>query len=192
MRTNGIVPMLGINASFFSIATGIPMGHVITDGVVTSKDNRTLPGVGFGADGSAFLEDLTIETSVMFGEDYVLQIPHINKLISKDTQMVTLFTRDFGDNTGTQTKTINVVLENLSDKVRIGQEFTATVKEIVASDSPVPINDGEMVISVNEKGNQWAITLINSMISGEELTIKTTATSEKPWCVSLTAPTRNI
>ncbi len=179
MRKNGMVPMLGINASFFSLTTGIPMGHVITDGVVTSKDNRTLSGVGFSADGEAFVEDMTIETSVMFGEDYVLQIPHINKLISKETQMVTLFTSDFGDKTGTQTKTINVILENVSDKVRVGQEFTATVKEIVTTDLPVSINEGEMIISVNENGNQWAISLINAMQAGEELTIKTTATSEK-------------
>ncbi len=179
MRENGMVPMLGINASFFSLTTGIPMGHVITDGVVTSKDNRTLSGVGFDADGNAFIEDLTIETSVMFGEHYVLQIPHINKLISKETQMVTLFTSDFGDKTGTETKTLNVILENVTDNVRVGQEFTATVKDIVTSDLPVKINDGEMVISVNENGNQWGITLINAMKIGEELTIKTTATSEK-------------
>lgn len=179
MRKNDMVPMLGINASFFSLATGIPMGHIITDGVVTSKDNRTLQGVGFTSDGNAFLEELTIETSVMFGEDYVLQIPHINKLISKDTQMVTLFTKDFGDKTGVETKTINVVLENVTDKVRIGQEFSATVKEIIVSDEPVLINDGEMIISVNENGNKWAITLINGMQIGEELRIKTTATSEK-------------
>ena len=179
MRENSMMPMIGINASFFSLTTGIPMGHVITDGVVTSKDNRTLAGVGFNSDGTAFVEDLTIETSVMFGEDYVLQIPHINKLISKETQMATLFTKDFGDKIGTETNTVNVILENVTDDVRIGQEFTATVKEIVTSDIPVAINDGEMVISVNVNGNQWAITLINAMKVGEELTIKTTATSEK-------------
>ena len=149
MRENGMVPMLGINASFFSVATGIPMGHVITDGVVTSKDNRTLAGVGFEADGTAFVEDLCIETSVSFGEDYILQIPHINKLISKDTQMTTLFTKDFGDKTGVETQTINVILENVTDDVRIGQEFTATVKEVVTTELPLTINENEMVISVN-------------------------------------------
>ncbi len=179
MQDNGMVPMLGINASFFSLSTGIPMGHVITDGVVTSKDDRTLPGVGFMADGTAFIEDLCIETSVSFGEDYVLQIPHINKFISKEIQMATLYTSDFGDKTGTDTKTINVVLENLSDEMKIGKEFTCTVKEIVTSDSPLAINEGEMIISVNAAGNQWAITLINAMQVGEVLTVKTTATSEK-------------
>ena len=178
MQKNSMVPMLGINASFFSFTTGIPMGHVITDGVVTSKDNRTLAGVGFKADGTAFIEDLCIETSVSFGEDYVLQIPHINKFISKETQITTLYTSDFGDKTGTSTKTINVILENVTDEVKIGKEFTCTVKEIVTSDLPLAINDGEMIISVNTAGNQWAITLINAMRVGEELTFKTTATSQ--------------
>ena len=179
MKQNGMVPMLGINASFFSLSTGIPMGHVITDGVVTSKDNRNLQGVGFMKDGTAFVEDLCIETTVSFGEDYVLQIPHINKLISKETQMVTLYTSDFGEKTGTQTNTINVVLENVTDELKIGGEFTCTVKEIVTSDAPLLINENEMIISVNSLGNQWGITLINAMQVGEELTVKTTATSEK-------------
>lgn len=178
MQKNSMVPMLGINASFFSLTTGIPMGHVITDGVVTSKDNRTLAGVGFKADGTAFIEDLCIETSVSFGEDYVLQIPHINKFIAKETQIATLYTSDFGDKTGTSTQTLNVIIENVSDKLKIGSEFTCTVKEIVTSDLPLAINDGEMIISVNTAGNQWAITLINAMQVGEELTFKTTANLE--------------
>ncbi|MBP3491145.1 hypothetical protein J6K35_04705, partial [bacterium] len=153
MQKNGMVPMLGINASFFSLSTGIPMGHVITDGVVTSKDNRTLPGVGFKADGTAFIEDLCIETSVSFGEDYVLQIPHINKFIAPETQMATLYTSDFGEKTGTSTQTINVILDSGESKIKIGEEFTCAVKEIVTSDLPLIINDGEMIISVNTAGN---------------------------------------
>lgn len=183
MDKNSLVPMLGINASFFSFSTGIPMGHVITDGVVTSKDDRTLPGVGFRADGTAFIDDLLIETVIHFGEDYVLQVPHINKFISDETQMLTLYTPDFGDETGTDTQTLNVILENITDSVRIGKELRCTVKEVVTSDTPVALNDGEMVLCVNTSGNQWAITLINAMQRGEELTIKTTANSDK-WNVA--------
>ncbi len=183
MDKNSLVPMLGINASFFSFSTGIPMGHVITDGVVTSKDDRTLPGVGFRSDGTAFIDDLLIETVIRFGDDYVLQVPHINKFISDETQMLTLYTSDFGDETGTDTQTLNVILENITDSVRIGKELRCTVKEVVTSDTPVALNDDEMVLCVNTSGNQWAITLMNAMYSGEELTIKTTASSDK-WNVA--------
>ena len=178
MKNNEMVPMIGINASYFSFQTGIPMGHVITDGTVTSKDNRTLPGIGFKSDSTAFIEDMYIETNAEFGEAYQLQIPHINKLISPETQMLTLFTPDFGKETGVTTETLNVILENVSDKVRVGSEFTCTVGEIFTSDKPVELKQGQYVLSVNTKGNQWAITLINTMYKGEEIRVKTTAGNE--------------
>lgn len=178
MKKNEMVPMIGINASYFSFQTGIPMGHVITDGVVTSKDNRTLPGIGFKSDSTAFIEDMYIETNAQFGENYQLQIPHINKQIAPETQMLTLFTPDFGDKTGVTTETLNVILENVSDKVRVGSEFTCTVGKVFTSDKPVEIKEGQYVLSVNTKGNQWAITLINTMYEGEEIRVKTTAGNE--------------
>lgn len=178
MKNNEMVPMIGINASYFSFQTGIPMGHVITDGTVTSKDNRTLPGIGFKSDSTAFIEDMYIETNAEFGEAYQLQIPHINKLISPETQMLTLFTPDFGKETGVTTETLNVILENVSDKVRVGSEFTCTVGEIFTSDKPVELKQGQYVLSVNTKGNQWAITLINTMYKGEEIRVKTAAGNE--------------
>ena len=124
MKNNEMVPMIGINASYFSFQTGIPMGHVITDGTVTSKDNRTLPGIGFKSDLTAFIEDMYIETNAEFGEAYQLQIPHINKLISPETQMLTLFTPDFGKETGVTTETLNVILENVSDGQYYGRSGT--------------------------------------------------------------------
>lgn len=178
MKNNNMVPMLGINASYFSFQTGIPMGHVITDGVVTSKDNRTLVGIGFRKDSTAFIENMYIETNATFGENYVLQIPHINKFISADTQMLTLFTPDFGKKTGTSTETFNVVLENVTDKVRIGAEFDCTIGKVFKSNEPVDIKDGQYILSVNTSGNQWAITLMNEMREGEKITIKTTAGNE--------------
>ena len=179
MNKNNMIPMIGINASFFSFETGIPMGHVITDGTVTSKDNRTLPAIGFGEDGKGFIDDLAIVTTASFGEKYMLEIPHINKYISNNTQMLTLFTPDFGAKTGTSCETLNVVLENLSDSVRIGTEMTCTVKESFTSKEPVEIGSGEYILSVNVNGNQWAMSLLNTLSEGDEITIKTTANSEK-------------
>ena len=179
MKDNEMVPMLGINASFFSLQTGIPMGHVITDGRVTSKDNRTLPAIGFFSDGTAMINDLYIETVAKFGDDYLLEIPHINKYISKETQILTMFTPDFGDYTGTSTQTLNVILEGSENNVRIGEEFICTVSEIVTSEKPLKINDNQLILSVNTAGNQWAIALINNMTLGQEITIKTTANNDE-------------
>jgi len=117
MKNNGMVPMIGINASFFSLQTGIPMGHTVTEGIVTSKDDRALPAIGFREDSTAFIDNMSIITTATFGDDYSLQIPHINKYISSETQMLTMYTPDFGVKTGTNTQTLNIVLSNLTDSL---------------------------------------------------------------------------
>ncbi len=178
MQNNNLVPMLGINASFFSLSSGIPMGHVITDGVVTSMDNRTLPGVGFNNDGTAFIDDLAIQTMISFGEDYKLQIPHLNKLIEKDTQMVTLYTSDFGKKTGVGTKALNIVLETGDNDIKIGEKFSAVISEVITTDEQLELSEGKMIISVNLEGNKWAILLLNSLKAGDEITFETIANKE--------------
>ena len=54
LTAQGYYVLGGINADFFSLSTGIPMGLVIQDGrIVSSDDGR--PAVAFREDGSAFL-----------------------------------------------------------------------------------------------------------------------------------------
>lgn len=66
MNKNHMQPMLGINASYFSFSTGVPMGHVISNGEITSKDGTTLPSIGFRKDGTAFIADLGIYTTYLW------------------------------------------------------------------------------------------------------------------------------
>ena len=122
---------------------------------------------------------MSILTTASFGEEYSLQIPHINKYISAETQMLTMYTADFGEKTGTSTKTLNVVLNNLTDEVRIGGELTCNVEKIFVSDEPVEIEKDKAILSVNTNGNQWAITLLNTLKEGDEISIKTTANSDR-------------
>lgn len=179
MQNNSMVPVLGINASFFSYKTGIPMGHTITDGAITSKESRSLPAVGFDENGNAFIDDLQITTTLYFGDNYVLDIPNINKYIFNEITSPCLFTSAFSTNTRADTQTLNVVFDNVSDEIKIGNEVTCTVSDIFTSDEPAKIEDGKMLLSINTKGKQTAIDLINAMQVGMEIKIKTTANSEK-------------
>ena len=38
MQENGLRPLAGINADYFSFKTGIPMGYTIADGEIISKN----------------------------------------------------------------------------------------------------------------------------------------------------------
>ena len=52
MQENGLRPLAGINADYFSFKTGIPMGYTIADGEIISKEYGGQDAVGFRSDGT--------------------------------------------------------------------------------------------------------------------------------------------
>lgn len=175
MENNGMYPMIGINASFFSFQNGVPMGHVITDGEITSKDETLLDAVGFYEDGNAFISKLGITTTAYFDE-YEFDVPHINKYCQAVTNVMTLYTDKFGENTHASTETVNIVLGELEGEVAIGKEISGKIEEIKVSAEPVEIPEGKIVMTVPAEGDEWVRTIINLMSVGETVTIKSEAT----------------
>lgn len=174
MKKNHMQPMLGINASYFSFSTGIPMGHVISNGEITSKDGTTLPSIGFRQDGSAFIADLGIYTTATFGE-YVVEIPHINKYCQNSTQVLNLYTDAFDTNTHAQPNTINIILSNADNRIGLGQTTNAIVEDIVYTNGAVDIPEGKMVLTLNMDGNQWIKQLLQTLQVGDAVSIHSEA-----------------
>lgn len=175
MEKNNMYPMIGINASFFSFQYGVPMGHVITDGEITSKDATELDAVGFYQDGNAFVSRLGIKTTAYFDE-YEFDIAHINKYCQAVTDVMTLYTDKFGANTNASCETINVILGNLEGSVSIGSEVTGVVEDVVTASGGIDIPAGKIVLTIPSGGNEWIRTLVNLLTPGEKITIKNEAT----------------
>ena len=57
MKSNGMKPLIGINADYFSFQTGVPMGHTIIDGELVTFDTAGQNAVGFNSDGTGFISD---------------------------------------------------------------------------------------------------------------------------------------
>lgn len=74
MKQNGLTPLIGVNASYFSYETGLPMGHVISDGKILSKDTTTYQSIGFNPDGTAFIAPLQIYTTLSFEKTITRQV----------------------------------------------------------------------------------------------------------------------
>ena len=54
LKNKGYKVVAGINADFFSFQTGLPLGMVVTDGVLRCSDAGE-PAIGFDAQGNAFI-----------------------------------------------------------------------------------------------------------------------------------------
>ncbi len=175
MKSNNMYPMIGINASFFSFKTGVPMGHVITNGEITSKDTTTLDAVGFDAGGHGFVSRLGIKSTAYFG-DYEFDVAHINKYYQATTDILTLFTDKFGKSTMAEGETINVILGNIQGTLGIGKTVSGTVEDIRTVSGAVDIPDGKMIMTINTAGNEWVRSVLNLLTVGETITVKSEAT----------------
>lgn len=178
MQNNGMYPMLGINASFFSFQTGVPMGHVITNGEITSKDSTELDAVGFYEDGNGFISKLGIKTTAYFDE-YEFDIAHINKYCQASTTVMTLFSDAFGNETNATSETINIILTDIDGKLSIGNTIRGKIEEIKISSGSIEIPTGKIVLTINlNGGDEWIHTLINLMTVGQTILIKNEATTD--------------
>lgn len=111
----------GANGDFYVVATGQPLGIVVTEGVVRSSSSYHY-AVGFRSDGTAFIgkPGLTV-TATMGGErvDVPGGVNKIRQLTGKDNGGLLLLTGDFGANTQNTAAGVDVILRPLLDQEQV-------------------------------------------------------------------------
>ncbi|MBQ4543602.1 MAG: hypothetical protein IJA19_05485, partial [Clostridia bacterium] len=65
LLSQNLKPVAGVNGDFYSLQTGVPISHCISDGYIISKDKTGQDSVGFLEDGTAFIGWLEIKTTVI-------------------------------------------------------------------------------------------------------------------------------
>ncbi|MDD6214353.1 MAG: S-layer homology domain-containing protein [Firmicutes bacterium] len=184
MRDNGMVPLIGINASFFSWKTGVPMGHILSDGKIMSKDTETYQSVGFLEDGKAFIAPLSIKTTLTSG-DMSVDVAHINKYNQTVTDVVNLYTEDFADNNHTESAALDLILNNVEGTLGVGKTVTATVEEKFNYTGSVKIPAGKIVLTVNETARPELYEALNSLNVGDRVTISSSALDDERWKIAV-------
>jgi hypothetical protein len=77
LRTQGMTPVAAVNGDFFMTDTGIPIGLVITDGIIRSSDSGQ-NAVCFREDGSAFISKPQLSVNLNAGGQDIT-IEYVNK-----------------------------------------------------------------------------------------------------------------
>lgn len=174
MKANGMVPLIGINASYFSMETGVPMGHVITDGRIISKDGGTYQSIGFTEDGKAFIAPLSIKTTLTYGEAAV-DIEHINKYNQPVVDIVNLYTSDFDVQNHNNCTSLNLILGSVKGEIAVGEAVTAVVEEKFNYTGAIKLPSDKIVLTINETGKTELYEALDSLNVGDEVTISTSA-----------------
>ena len=186
LEAGGHRVLSGINGDYFVMASGDPLGLVVTDGVLRSSASY-LSALGFLADGTAVAgkPDLDIKADFL---GYSLKISEINKIRSGSGYF--LFSDDFGPNTKNTRKGVDVILAPTgqegtkttgadgstplteSRQLGIGKRVPCQVEEVLHTDSATPIPAGKFVLSISETGGDWLIEVLEALQPGDRLDLE--------------------
>jgi len=174
-----------VNADFFSMQSGIPLGIVIEDGVYKSSPSGR-SAVCFGYDGGVYLvEETTVEISLYNNgseenegnSGKVVGLSNFNKL-RVDTGGMYLFSEAFSSiSTRTASPGWFVRLRIIEGIPSVSGTMTLEVTETFTSDGAVPIGDGYMILSAAIDGGY--IEEYEKFAVGDIVTLTTDCNDER-------------
>ena len=188
LEEQGYRVVAGINGDFYNTGTGLPIGIVVTEGQLRSSDAGYY-AVGFRTDGTAVLGKPGIKVTADLGYQaldsagaslqVIRQLSGVNKA-RVSTGGIYLYTYDFNDRhtTGNTEPGIDVVCSIEGGELSIGGTLTLRVEQVVEATAATAIQEGQMVLSVNLKSDDYHVNALRNVPVGAELTLDVTAADE--------------
>ena len=179
----------GINGDFYNTGTGLPIGIVVTEGQLRSSDAGYY-AVGFHKDGTAVLGKPGVKVTADLGYQgldsagvplqVARQLSGVNKA-RVSSGGIYLYTYDFNDRhtTGNTEPGIDVVCSIEDGELSIGGTLTLRVEQVVEASAATPIQEGQMVLSVNLKSDTYHVDALRNVPVGTEIILDVTAASDE-------------
>lgn len=180
-QSHGKTIVAGINGSFFNMSNGVPIGMVVTDGILRSSGNSN--AVGFFDDGTAIAgaPGLTVTMAYPNGETTVI---NYNKNLTTVNGVV-LYSRDYDTLTKNAINAYNVIVrpvttdENGEDKLWLGLNDTLELEVLYGGECyscEIP-EDGFVLSIAMDTAYSTALDKMKQLKAGDIVTI-TTETAE--------------
>lgn len=146
MKEKGYTVAGAVNAAFFDLKNGLPMGMVVTESVLRASGSGITLGVE--EDGSILLDDVTLEVRGAWKDEDILL--HYNQLLTDGNGMV-LYSRDYDTKTKGNTEGYHVLLKAEDEaSLTLGGEVECTVTKIAEKTVSCTIPKGYFVLSLAE------------------------------------------
>ena len=186
LEAQGDRVLSGINGDYFVMASGTPLGLVVTDGVLRSSD-ASHAAVGFRSDGTAVAGKPALKMRANF-KGNSLAITGVNK--TRTAGAYYLFTEDFGPNTKNTKDGYDAILVPNGEPGQeviaadgttplitalqpgIGRRVPCTVEQVIDASGATAIPPGKFVLSVSDGGSPWFIEMINTLQPGDQVDIE--------------------
>lgn len=174
LEGNGKRVLSGINGDYYVMATGDPLGLVVTDGVLRSSD-ASLSAVGFNADGTALVGSPALWITANFNGQYY-NLHGINKV--RNANGYFLFTEDFSANTKNTLAGVDVVLVP-SGELGIGKSIPCTVEQVIEAKGATSLPDGRFILSISSAADKGLQDALRALKPGDNVTIGVTSPDER-------------
>ena len=186
LEEQGYRVVAGINGDFYNVGTGLPIGIVVTDGLLRSSDAGYY-AVGFRKDGSAVLGKPSVKVTADLGyKDAASGIRITRQLAGVNKARVSaggiyLYTYEFNDRhtTGNTEAGIDVICSVEDGQLAIGDTLTLRVEQVVEAAAATAIREGQVVLSVNLKSDAYHVNALRYVPVGAEINVDVTAASDE-------------
>ncbi len=180
MKDNGMRPLIGINADYFSYQTGIPMGHTVIDGELVTSDTTGQNAIGFNSDGTGFVSWLEIQSRFITYTGEEMTLDCVNKWCQPTISASYLLTDKFGKSTKTSGNCKFIIFSVVDGKLSIGKSIFLKVEEKFDYDGDIAIPEGKLVlVMTNTYGDKSKLEFMDSLQVGQELELKTESVYDK-------------
>lgn len=185
LEAEGYRVVAGINGDFYNVSTGLPIGLVVTEGILRSSDAGYY-AIGFRADGTAVLGKPGVKVSADLGyavddgsgssTELIRSVAAVNK--ARTNSGLFLYTYDFNakHTTGTTETGVNAVCTIERGELSIGSTVTARVDRVEET-TVTAIQPDQIVLSANANADAYYTNALRNMPVGSEVTFTVTANS---------------
>ena len=180
LEAQGLRVVAGINGDYFGVANGVPLGTVMTQGVLRNA-TRANYAAGFRADGSAILGEPKLEMTALAPDDTTIPISAINQ-VRYSYSGIYLYTHDFNSRrtTGTSEEGYDVICTALDGRLSIGETLTLRVDRIAENAVDTTIAENEFVLTANRKVPAETLELLQKLHVGDTVSV-TVRAADSGW-----------
>ncbi len=178
MKADGMHPMMLINADFFSLETGVPMSDCVIDGEIITKGGVGTDAIGINDDGTAFMAWMHLYTAINI-EGTTINANLINKY--RQPYALYMLTDKFGNETYAKGEGTNVIIGQLSDRIKTNNTVTGVVEQIVHTDGSIAIPKDKIVLTLDDKADEERQAEIALFKEGQTVTFTSSAQGDARW-----------
>lgn len=178
LEARGYRVVAGVNGDYYDTATGIPLGSMMTEGVLRNASSEYY-AIGFRDDGSTVMgkPSLRITAQSDFGRS--LTVTAFN-YVRQSTFGIYLYDSTFNARatTGTSEEGVDVVCSVLGGSLSLGGSLLLQVERVIEGAKDTPVGAGQYVLSSNVKSGAYADQL-RALQPGERLTVSVSASGSE-------------